>query len=189
MAVGANDQEHSAPAHIPHSQSPSAWLREGRVNSWRRVFPGRLDQVAVARSWSGQLLAGTGRADDAVLVVTELVSNALLHTRSGQPHGWFGIELAWGRHARIAVHDLGADRTPLLALASVPVEELLGEHGRGLQLVRELAEDVGVDGSRESGHTVWALLALPAAPGAWPELIAWRRSVTRGSAAPCSPDR
>jgi anti-sigma regulatory factor (Ser/Thr protein kinase) len=132
--------------------------------TWRRVFPGRLDQVARARSWTAMLLADTSRAEDAELILTELVSNALLHTRSGEPGGWFGVEITLGRHARIAVHDLGGRPTPQLVCTAPESDDVLAEHGHGLRVVQDLAALVGVNGSPASGHTVWALLALEPSP-------------------------
>ncbi|WP_165978573.1 ATP-binding protein [Actinomadura darangshiensis] len=144
------------------------WLQDNGVMTWRRVYPGRLDQVPQARSWSAMLLADTDCADDAALIVTELCSNALLHTRSGEPKGWFGVEITRGRQARIAVHDLGGRPAPPMAVTTSPQpgeeQDALAEHGHGLQAVRELAIQIGVSGSPDSGHTVWALLTMDRPP-------------------------
>lgn len=149
------------------------WLQGNGVMTWRRVYPGRLDQVPQARSWAEMLLADTDRADDAALIVTELCSNALLHTRSGEPRGWFGVEITRGRLTRIAVHDLGGRPAPPMTDSTpprvgeddhIPAEHIPAEHGHGLQAVRELAAHTGVSGSPDSGHTVWALLAMEPPP-------------------------
>ena len=50
----------------------------------RRVFPGSGDQVGRARQFVGQVLGGCPAADDAVLLTSELVTNAITHTASGQ---------------------------------------------------------------------------------------------------------
>ena len=60
---------------------------------WRRVFPGTLDQAPRAREFVRLLLADAPRADDAELIVSELVGNALRHSRSGEPGGWFVVEV------------------------------------------------------------------------------------------------
>ncbi|WP_091105893.1 ATP-binding protein [Nonomuraea pusilla] len=128
--------------------------------AWRRAFAGRADQSAPARRMVGQLLADTGRADDAQWVTAELVSNALRHTRSGQAQGFFVMEVLWGAAvARIVVHDLGGDCVPDFSRmpGSVPEE---AEHGRGLLGVAELAIRVGAAGDASTGHAVWADLAL-----------------------------
>ena len=49
----------------------------------RRAFPGSGDQVARARLFVGQVLGGCPAADDAVLLTSELVTNAVTHTASG----------------------------------------------------------------------------------------------------------
>src|SRR5690606_25630567 len=81
---------------------------------WRRVFPGRGDQAALARKMVRVLLEDTPRADDAEWIAAELVSNALLHTRSGAPGGHFLVEVARGLHAaRVMVYDLGGSGIPV----------------------------------------------------------------------------
>ena len=50
----------------------------------RRVFPGSGDQVARARLFVGHVLGGCPAADDAVLLTSELVTNAITHTASGR---------------------------------------------------------------------------------------------------------
>jgi anti-sigma regulatory factor (Ser/Thr protein kinase) len=136
------------------------WMRNGGIMMWRRAYPGRGDQVPAARRLVATLLADTERADDAGWVVSELISNALIHTRSGEAGGWFGVEVMRGRLVRIAVHDLGGGGVPQL-LSECQGTELL-EHGRGLRGIRELAVQTGVRGDPETGHFVWAQLALGA---------------------------
>jgi len=50
---------------------------------WRRVFPGRDDQVREVRRWLAGLLPGAPERDDVVVVAVELVTNAIRHTASG----------------------------------------------------------------------------------------------------------
>ena len=74
----------------------------------RRVFPGRPDQVRQARRFVARALDGCPAADDAVLGVSELASNAVQHSRSGQG-GRFQVLVWRGRaSACIAVIDDGA---------------------------------------------------------------------------------
>ncbi|WP_395110227.1 ATP-binding protein [Actinomadura sp. SCN-SB] len=123
---------------------------------WRRIYPGRLDQIAQVRSWVRAQCADTERADDAALIAAELTSNALLHTRSGHPGGWFGVELTRHHDLCLAVHDLGGRTIP--AFSTADGQGVLAEHGRGLRVVAELAAQVGVEGDPVGGHTVWARL-------------------------------
>ena len=46
------------------------------------TYPGRADQVQHARRAVARYLAGSPAADDAVLIVSELAANAILHSAS-----------------------------------------------------------------------------------------------------------
>ncbi|MFI6816112.1 ATP-binding protein [Nonomuraea sp. NPDC050328] len=132
--------------------------------AWRRAFPGRGDQSALARRMVGQLLADTERADDARWVTAELVSNALRHTRSGQGRGFFVVEVLLGiETARIVVYDLGGGPVPDFSRSPDGVPET-AEDGRGLAGVAALAVRVGAAGDAVTGHAVWADLALTVNP-------------------------
>lgn len=92
---------------------------------------------------------------DAVLLVSELITNAVLHTDSG--HVLCGLTLTGDeRRLRIELHDEG--RTPVR-----PSGHLAGpdeESGRGLLLVRQLADRWGsARSARAEGKVVWVELA------------------------------
>ncbi|MEV0621725.1 ATP-binding protein [Nonomuraea sp. NPDC050404] len=128
--------------------------------AWRQAFPGRADKSAPARRMVGQVLADTGRRQDAEWVAAELIANAVRHTRSGQERGFFVVEVLRGADvARIVVYDLGGGSVPDFSRTpgSSPG---LAEHGRGLAGVAELAVRVGVAGDAVTGHAAWAELAL-----------------------------
>ncbi|MEU4574618.1 ATP-binding protein [Nonomuraea sp. NPDC023979] len=128
--------------------------------AWRRAFPGRGDQSALARRMVSQLLADTGRVDDARWVTAELVSNAVRHSRSGQARGFFVVEVLRGSEmVRIVVYDLGGGPAPDFSRLPGTVPET-AEGGRGLAGVAGLAVRVGVAGDAVCGHAVWADLAL-----------------------------
>ncbi|MFF0861403.1 ATP-binding protein [Nonomuraea sp. NPDC003560] len=128
--------------------------------AWRRAFAGRADQSAAARRMVGQLLADTGRADDARWVTAELVSNALRHSFSGRERGFFLVEVLRGAESvRIVVYDLGGGSVPDFSQTPGSVPEL-AEDGRGLAAVAELADRTGVAGNAATGHAVWAELSL-----------------------------
>ncbi|GII80514.1 hypothetical protein Sru01_54960 [Sphaerisporangium rufum] len=172
MADQSTDVRLSAPGH------PAAGLRRrlaGRM-VWRRDFAGRPDQAREARALVRALLADTGLADDAELVTAELVSNALLHTRSGAPGGHFAVEVIRRPNGvRVGVYDLGG---PAGGTGRVPDAEPAGprsagyldtaaagepwprEGGRGLAVVAALARRVGWDGDPAGGHLVWAVLPI-----------------------------
>ena len=115
----------------------------------RRVFPGRHDQVAQARRFTVRALDGCPITDEAALCVSELATNALLHTGSGAG-GKFEVIVQHGESwARVAVCDEGSPITPAArALDSV------SEDGRGLGLVALVADRWGQCGD-EYSRTVW----------------------------------
>jgi anti-sigma regulatory factor (Ser/Thr protein kinase) len=132
---------------------------------WRRVFPGRDDQVREVRRWLAGLLPGAPERDDVVVVAVELVTNAIRHTASGRG-GLVMVELTWcGPALRVAVADGGAAGGPRLAAGAGG----LGEGGRGLHLVRALADSTGVCGDHR-GRLVWADIAWSGAGLAAPPL-------------------
>ncbi|MFE0156866.1 ATP-binding protein [Nonomuraea sp. NPDC059007] len=147
--------------------------------AWRRAFPGRGDQSAVARRMVGQLLADTGRVEDAVWVTAELVSNALRHTCSGRERGFFVVEVLRGAASvRIVVYDLGGGPAPDFSRTPGRLPE--AEEGRGLAGVAKLASRTGAAGDEVTGHAVWAELALagqatgPVSEGTTPAVTAER---------------
>ncbi|GHH91866.1 hypothetical protein GCM10017779_23230 [Streptomyces capillispiralis] len=101
-----------------------------------------------------------GRADDVLLCVSELATNALLH---GVPpgRGFLLRLLPYADRVRVEVHDSGR------GVPAVPLpqqEDDCGESGRGLLLVAGLSDTWGV-AERAPGKVVWCEFATtPAAP-------------------------
>jgi anti-sigma regulatory factor (Ser/Thr protein kinase) len=125
---------------------------------WRRAFTGAAEESPRARAFVRCLLAGTRWLDDAEFVASELVGNALLHTRSGRPGGYFVVELTRRPHSvRVGVHDLGGGAVPVLERPGHE-DGLLHEHGRGITAIAHLAHRIGYHGTPATGHFVWALL-------------------------------
>ncbi|WP_344495495.1 ATP-binding protein [Streptomyces enissocaesilis] len=97
--------------------------------------------------------------DDALLVVTELLTNAV---RYGTPpwdvRMWLVCEDSGRRYVRLEVHDAGAgiDIDRLRARWRHPSGSLMNG-GRGLFIVDTLASSWG-DAPSGHGHTVWAEL-------------------------------
>jgi anti-sigma regulatory factor (Ser/Thr protein kinase) len=115
--------------------------------------------VAVARQrLAADLMAAgifAGAVGDAVLVVSELLSNAIRHAR---PLPGASVQVAWALDddaVEVEVSDGGARTRPTPAQATV---SSLG--GRGLDIVEYLARTWGVR-SDDGGLTVWAVLAAP----------------------------
>lgn len=96
---------------------------------------------------------------DAVLLVSELTTNAVLHTDSEQV--LCGLTLTGGeQRLRIELHDEG--RTPIRTPIRPPEHQAgpCQESGRGLFLVQELADRWGsAHSTRAEGKVVWAELA------------------------------
>jgi anti-sigma regulatory factor (Ser/Thr protein kinase) len=96
--------------------------------------------------------------DDALLVVSELVTNAVEHTLSGRPGGTVTVTTAaTAAQVYIEVTDDG----PRADAPSVPalVDPLVwAEHGRGLHLVARCSSHWGVDHHSDGRTTVWSVL-------------------------------
>ncbi|NUR89163.1 MAG: ATP-binding protein [Nonomuraea sp.] len=123
------------------------------------LLPYAPSSVAVARQRLSTDLqesgVTTGAIDDAVLVVSELLSNALRHAHP-LPSGM--VRVAWlcsDEHIEVAVSDGGAATEPR---AGRPTLSSLG--GRGLGIVEYVAEKWGVRHDATT-TTVWAILAAP----------------------------
>jgi anti-sigma regulatory factor (Ser/Thr protein kinase) len=120
--------------------------------------------VAVARQHLTADLTAAGIFDgavgDAVLVVSELFSNAIRHAR---PLPGANLRVAWDLAedaVEVAVSDGGSATRP--HLANAPLSSL---GGRGLDIVGYLSRSWGVR-TDDQGLTVWAVVAAPGAgPG------------------------
>jgi anti-sigma regulatory factor (Ser/Thr protein kinase) len=98
------------------------------------------------------VLNGCALTDTAMLLTSELVTNALTHTPSGTG-GSFEVIVWRGKDCvLVAVLDDGSDRSP--ATAGTDLES---ESGRGLGLVAALADRWGHQGGT-AARAVWFLL-------------------------------
>ena len=122
-----------------------------------QVFPGRPEQVSRARDFVGRALAGFPDADDAVLMASELATNALVHTASGSG-GRFAVSVYRdGGLARVEAWDGGSATAPVARPGNRD-----GESGAGLGLVEMLARSWGHRGGSR-GRVVWFEVALSGA--------------------------
>ncbi|GAA2297208.1 ATP-binding protein [Streptomyces caniferus] len=112
--------------------------------------------------------------DDAVLVLSELLSNSCRHARPIYENGSPGsvtpdakdtpasVRASWRIDAQgrltVAVTDGGGPTRPLPATPSVTARG-----GRGLAIIRSLAKDWGVRDTVAGEVTVWAVLSLQGA--------------------------
>lgn len=119
-----------------------------------RDFAARPEQVGQARKFLAATLGGCPVADDALLCLSELASNSVLHSASRRPGGTFTVcvEVRQGEYVRIKVRDEGG-----------PWDERPCVDGRvhGLAIVRTLAAASATDGDAAAGWIAWARLDWP----------------------------
>jgi anti-sigma regulatory factor (Ser/Thr protein kinase) len=114
------------------------------------TLPGRANMVALARRGVCNILGEEcPRLADVELAVSELVTNAVLHSRSRDVSGSFSVLVetkpGW---ARVEILDDGAAPS----LASIPADEA-DEYGRGLKIVEAVSDRWGQDVHQRS--TAW----------------------------------
>ncbi len=88
--------------HAAHPLHPTQSARA-------RWFPGRPGSISQVRRFIAEELPSHPRQDDAILLTSELATNAIEHTRSGQ-HGdgfFVTVEHTCTEIVRITVHDSG----------------------------------------------------------------------------------
>ncbi len=126
-------------------------------SSWTfsRTFPARPEQVREVRAFLGRVLAGWPNLDDAVMVCCELVTNAVVHSDSAKPGGYFTVraEARERDYLWLEVQDQGGSWSP---------GEASDLGGRGLAIVARLADYWDVRGD-DTGRVVCARLDWPAA--------------------------
>ena len=126
------------------------------------TVPGRPEHVRAARSFVEKSLgeAGPATTDAAVLLASETVTNAVLHSNSRRPGGTVTVTvIEIGGGIRVEVADDGSEM-------STPVVKGHGcvSGGHGLLLVQTMADQWGYVRD-ESGTMVWFWLAPASRPG------------------------
>jgi anti-sigma regulatory factor (Ser/Thr protein kinase) len=140
-----------------------------RTAWWTRHFRGSADQVLQVRRWLEDLLPDCAARADVLLLASELCTNAIAHSRSGEAGGQFSVDIDWTPSlARVVVGDQGSAKAPVVAARTGDAARL-GESGRGLLLVDHLADDWGT-ASRPHRRWVWADVRWEARGG--PPLVA-----------------
>ena len=124
--------------------------------SWSRLFPGRPEQIAQARLFIRSVLDGRPEAPTAESIISELATNAVLHSASGAPGGSFVVSIfARADGVMVGVDDLGSDTEPAARAADDSGPQ---ESGMGLMLVAAMAKEWG-SARTAVGWRVWAELA------------------------------
>jgi anti-sigma regulatory factor (Ser/Thr protein kinase) len=121
---------------------------------FRASYPGVPEAVGTARHDVADVLAEVPVIDDVVFSLGEVATNAIVHSRSGEPGGSFVVSAGTvpGNLVTIAVTDQGG-----------PWQE--GEadfYLHGLEIVRQLAAEVRVEGGND-GRTARIVFAWAAA--------------------------
>ena len=122
------------------------------------AIPGRPEHVREARTFAARVLAGLGPvAETAMLLTSELVTNAVRHSRSRSAGGTVSVVILQDpAGVRIEVTDDGSDTgTPVVKA------DTFASDGHGLLLVQSLSEQWGYLRSGSAGTTVWFRLACP----------------------------
>jgi len=115
----------------------------------KRTFLGSLDQIARVREFVRLVLGPLPVVDDTVLLASELATNAVIHTASGQG-GAFDVAVSrYPRAVRVEVHDAGSHQVPMPR-----PRDHLTEEGRGLGLVSLMADRWG-HGEDTDGRSVF----------------------------------
>lgn len=127
--------------------------------AWSRVFPATAEHIRHARQFLGAILDGSPAADDAVLCLSELVTNAILHSKSGAPDGRFTVRAQRNGHClRVEVVDQGGPWSHPIRPETLDERS---QHGRGLRIVDQLAAAWGRCGDPVAGWTVWFEVCYP----------------------------
>jgi len=130
------------------------------------TIPGRPEQVAAARAFVSRTLSSHqvgADADAATLLTSEIVTNAIQHTKSGVDNGTVTIVVIGVPHGvLVEIIDDGSAGTPIVK------GDLYAADGHGLFLVQHLAAQWGY--LRDpAGTTVWFHLPAATRPQPVPE--------------------
>jgi hypothetical protein len=147
------------PASRPRAPGRGGWERRGYM-----AFGPLLDSVPTARHWTGALLREWGMlpgAADALIVVTELISNAVHASLALPSAADVRLWLCSGQH-RILLQAGDHSAIPPTRVNPAPGSE----HGRGLLAVQALSATWGWFPATTHGlaKIVWSELPLPPSP-------------------------
>jgi anti-sigma regulatory factor (Ser/Thr protein kinase) len=122
------------------------------------TIPGRPEHVHEARAFAAKALGDLHPAalDDAVLLTSELVTNAVMHSKSRHHDGAVQVLITESEGGvRVEVSDQGSELG-----APVVRTEVFASDGHGLFLVQSIADQWGYVRD-DDGTTVWFWLAPP----------------------------
>jgi anti-sigma regulatory factor (Ser/Thr protein kinase) len=114
-----------------------------------RIFLGSSHEVRNVRAFVGEAVDGCPVADDVILLASEVVTNAIVHTASGKDGTFTVVVHPLDGLVRVEVHDGGSETPPGIRSAGDQAVS-----GRGLAFVESLATRWGHLGNRD-GRVVW----------------------------------
>ena len=148
LASGARGTEVLAHLNQPQQARLSEPATQAAFMRRSRSFPGRADQISVARGFLNEVAQGFPRADDATLCLSELAANAVVHSASGHPGKQFTVSIkVHSDYLRVEVLDDGGPWTP----RRDPPDQC----GHGLLIVDRLASRWGIEADDRACRTVW----------------------------------
>lgn len=132
------------------AESPGSMARESGTPLRAMVtLPARPDQLTEARRFVADFVGRATLAADAVLCLSEVATNAVIHSNSRKPGGWIIVsaELYGDGCLHVEVEDQGGRW-----LERAKPE---GQRHLGLTIVRELASAWGVESEGSDYRSVW----------------------------------
>jgi len=152
MTAGSSDRASTLPPPAPDT------FRRPAREPLLRVLPGTAESASAARLMARQLLGDSDPAAETVmLLVSELVTNAIVHSQSGAPGGTVTVALCpVSSGVLVQVRDDGGSSEPCLAEIGTGG----AEHGFGLRLVDALADSWGTISGPDSRVT-WCRVSRP----------------------------
>lgn len=157
----------SVPAALHQQDKQPPRLRE------RLLLAPVLSAPSLARRFTGDVLARwqvSDLEDDATLLVSEMVTNGVQHAGTD-----LELRLELGRGLlQIAVRDRGSGSTPSLDRGAAPGDrssDVIEERGRGLGIVRTVADGSGHSEDSAGGSVYWATLRTGPEWGSGPDPV------------------
>lgn len=131
----ADPGSHGAVSQRPPARAAAATS----LRTWSRSFRATADQVGEARQFLAGVLGDSPLAADALVCLSELASNSVLHSNSRRPGGYFAVRASFYPGVlRVEVEDEGG-----------PWESRRkrdGQGGRGLVVVDGLSSGWSISG-------------------------------------------
>jgi hypothetical protein len=152
-SLGQVPQSSPGPEYPPDKVLGAGALRQALLSVGPEAAKAARDfTTSTLRDWQLDDLA-----QEAVLIASELVTNAIRHGRccAGPDDG---VELAWHRQAARVIC-MVIDRSPLPPVLGIADQD--AESGRGLQVVQALAANWGWMMLGATSKGVWAALTTP----------------------------